>query len=103
MSFRLPQSLESMPTSEQALNVFNAEVLAEKAASLGRAGKLLAERIAALGACVDAAARETLVQDIADAAHHLMIQRELCGLHGHRAVIEEYRLPGEVVARIGAR
>jgi len=61
------------------------------------------DRMTALDACHDATAREALVQAAADAAHVLIIQRELCGLHGHGLVIEDYRLPPEVVGRIGAR
>jgi hypothetical protein len=103
MSFRLPQSLESLPTGEQALSALNAEILAEKAASLGRAARMLTQRMTALEGCRDATARAALVQSAGDAAHSLMIQRELCGMNDHRAVIDDYGIPPEVIARIGAR
>lgn len=46
MSLRLPQDLGSSFAPDRANDAFNHEVLAEKAASLGRAGKKLAANLA---------------------------------------------------------
>jgi hypothetical protein len=31
-----------------------------------------------------------------------LVQRELCGLRDQQQIIAEYRIPGEVLARLGA-
>ncbi|WP_420822447.1 DUF6665 family protein [Sphingomonas crocodyli] len=101
MSLRLPQNLETAFPSDRALNAFHGEVLAEKAASLGRAGKLLASKLALLAKAAPGEDRKSLLQDAADAAHGYFIQRELCGLCTHQTIVKDYKIPREVLARIG--
>ena len=84
------------------MNAFHREVLAEKAAVLGRAGKALAAALNTLRQG-RGGARDDLVRIAADAAHAYFIQRELCGLYDHKVPIEDYEIPREVMARIGAR
>lgn len=103
MSFRLPQNLSTGLARETTDSLLNREILAEKAAALGRAGKLAARRLDALQSSADPAARPGLIRAAADAVYGLLVQRELCGLTDHQAVIEDYDVPGEVVARLGAR
>ncbi|MFK3891753.1 MULTISPECIES: DUF6665 family protein [Sphingomonas] len=103
MSFRLPQNLDTAFPSDRALDAFHSEVLAEKAASLGRAGKLLATRLTLLAEPVSGEDRDSLLQSAADAAHAYFIQRELCGLYNNQAIIEDYEIPKEVLARMGVR
>lgn len=80
---------------------FQREVLAEKAATLGRAGKALEVALAALRAGGDD--RDALVQAAADAAHRYLIQREVCGIHVLGSPLEDFGVPGEVRVRIGVR
>ena len=103
MSFRLPQNLSSGITPDTGVSAFEREVAAEKAASLGRAGKKLGRCLVALRAGEEPGQRDRLLHEAADAAHSYMIQRELCGLTDHRAIIEDYDIPREVIARVGAR
>ena len=42
-------------------------------------------------------------KDAADAVYAFFIQRELCGLRRHDAVIRDLRIPREVLVRLGAR
>ena len=100
MSLRPPQNLGETP-QERALGAFHEDVLAEKAASLGRAGRALATRLALLKEAAPEE-RETALKSAAEAAHHYFIQRELCGFRDHRAIIKDYAIPGAVLARMGA-
>jgi hypothetical protein len=79
------------------------EILAEKAATLGRAGKKLAAKLALLRQAAADADRASLVQDAADAAHNYFIQRELCGLRSHQGAIDDLDIPKEVMARVGIK
>jgi len=103
MSLRLPQTLS---TTASSVEVFDAglqtELMAEKAASLGRAGKRVEKTLAALR---DASAddRPAALKDAADAVWALFIQRELMGQRNQKPLIEHYGIPKEVLARLGAR
>lgn len=103
MSLRLPQDLGSSFAPDRANDAFNHEVLAEKAASLGRAGKKLAAKLAELREANSDADRAPLIREAAEAAHSYFIQRELCGLYAHQPIIDDYDVPREVLARMGAR
>lgn len=82
---------------------FQREVLAEKAATLGRAGRVLEAALAALRDAGPDDDRVALVQAAADAAHRYLIQREVCGIHGLGAPLDDFAVPGEVRVRIGAQ
>lgn len=103
MSLRLPQTLTS---SASAVEVFDAglqtELMAEKAASLGRAGRRVEKTLATLR---DASAddRAAALRDAADAVRSLFVQREICGQRDQKPVIEIYDIPKEVLLRLGAR
>ena len=47
--------------------------------------------------------RSRLLKDAAEAVHGYFIQRELCGLRKHDAVIREYNIPKAVLVRLGAK
>ena len=102
MTLRLPQNLDSHLRADRSMDSFYHEVLAEKAAVLGRAGKNLAAALEDLRRA-ESGARDALVKVAADAAHAYFIQRELCGLYDNKAAIADYAIPGEVLARVGAR
>jgi hypothetical protein len=106
----MPISLAEIAALRQALNsgfgpVEN-EIVAEKASALGHHGRLAEKAVAALHA-FDAAPipgvdRLTLVKAAAREVWKYFIQRELCGLRDQREVIREYRIPREVLTRLGA-
>ena len=47
--------------------------------------------------------REALLKASAEAVHAYFIQRELCGLRRHDAIIREYEIPRVVLVRLGAK
>ena len=102
MSLRLPQELGSPFSADRVHDSINHEILAEKAAPLGRAGKRLAAKLAELSGASAGSDRDLLIREAADAAHSYMIQRELCGLLSQQSPFGDYAVPKEVVARIGA-
>lgn len=104
MSLRLPQNLSTELNVETGASVLDAEILAEKAAALGRAGRRVQQRLEALAA-FDGPADERLrlILSAADAVYGFFVQRELCGLIKHDDVVAHYGIPGEVLARVGAK
>jgi len=103
MSLRLPQTLS---TSASSVEIFDAglqtELMAEKAASLGRAGKRVEKTLAVLR---DASPDDhpAALKEAADAVWSLFVQREICGQRDQKPVIEIYGIPRQVLARLGAR
>lgn len=104
MAVRLPASVTGART-ESSIDVIQHEILAEKAASLGRAGGAIEIAMRALESHTsdDAEARDALVQRAADAVHAFMIQRELLGSRDHRAALASYGVTREVLARVGVK
>jgi hypothetical protein len=81
------------------------EVAEERASALGRLGSRLEAALAALAACPPAAnsdrkIREDLVEQAGYALWLFVVQREACGLRKLDHVIQVYRVPPEVVARM---
>ena len=103
MAVRMPSSLQRPGAQDSALDLLGHEILAEKAASLGRAGQRVEAALARLRDEGDGQARAALLKAAADAVHAYFIQRELCGLRRHDAPIREYDIPRAVLARLGAR
>ncbi|WP_422365888.1 DUF6665 family protein [Pelagibius sp.] len=114
MSFRLPQNLSTGLNAETGASVLDGEILAEKAASLGHAGRQVRQALDALKKLdgdpgkdtrngTTATGRQAALQAAADAVYGYFIQRELCGLMGHDDPIAEYAIPPEVLARVGAK
>ncbi|APH73168.1 DUF6665 family protein [Aquibium oceanicum] len=95
------------PALRQSDSIFDplaAEIMGEKAASLGRAGEKVERSLRALRAHEGSASdRATLLRTAAQAVHAYFIQRELCGLRRHDDVIREYGIPREVLVRLGAQ
>lgn len=100
MSLRPPD----LKAQDSFLDPLGVEIMGEKASSLGRAGEKVEKAIAALAAHAgDEAERRRLVAQAADAVYAYFIQRELCGFRRHHDVIADYRIPREVLSRLGAR
>lgn len=81
------------------------EIAKEKAGTLGRTGRRLEKTLAALRACehADDARREKLIWDATELVTSIIVQREACGLRNPSFVFDFYRVPREVIARIGVR
>ncbi|PBC21064.1 MULTISPECIES: DUF6665 family protein [unclassified Mesorhizobium] len=103
MSLRPPSHLAGSSAAEAAFDALGHEVLAEKAAALGRAGQKVEETLAMLRDNADEELRPKLLKQAAEAVHGYFIQRELCGLRKHDGVIREYDIPRAVLVRLGAR
>ena len=103
MSVRLPQSLTSNTGPESGASILDGEILAEKAAALGHAGKRAEEALRRLKGCGDTSSeRAGALQGAVDAVYAYFIQRELCGFPNHEDPIEQLAIPGEVLVRLGA-
>ncbi len=97
---KLSNSNEADPLSA----AFDYEAASEAAYSLGLAGRRVERTLAALRDCHgDADQRDRWLKLAATAVHHYFIQREILGLRRHESVIRDYEIPGEVLARLGAK
>ncbi len=103
MNFRPPRTVSTQLINSSGTSALEREIIGEKAASLGRAGRLVQQTLKILhdlgGQDVD---RPAAVQSAADAVQSYFVQRELCGLINHDGPIEDYAIPPEVLARLGA-
>jgi len=82
------------------------EIAEERAAALGRLGRRLEAALTALAACPRTASsnrkvRRRLVEQAGYALWLLAVQREACGLNNFAHLLQVYRVPNEVVARMG--
>jgi hypothetical protein len=82
------------------------EIAEEKASALGRLGRRLDAALSALAACPRTAGsnrkiRESLIEEAGYALWLLAVQREACGLNNLAHAVQVYRVPNEVVARMG--
>ncbi|WP_114390668.1 DUF6665 family protein [Notoacmeibacter marinus] len=116
MTLRPPSRYrERLTAIEESCDALGYEIAAEKASSLGRAGKAVGEAMDALRAFEsehgsnnadmgETARRERarLLKRAAEATHAYFIQRELCGLRRHHDAIALFGIPPAVLARLGA-
>jgi hypothetical protein len=82
------------------------EIAEERASALGRLGRRLEAALAALAAYPPTATsertiRDSLVEEAGYALWLFIVQREACGLNDSRHVMQTYRVPNEVYARMG--
>jgi hypothetical protein len=104
MSFRLPGQNSSPASGRTGVDVLDYELMAEKAASLGRAGYYAEQYLRRLREYEgNAEERVVLLKKTTEAVYAWFIQRELCGLRRHDSLIREYAIPREVLARLGAK
>jgi hypothetical protein len=104
MSVRPPQLYYDKSSIQRGFDPLDYEIAAEKAASLGRSGRKVEETLERLRAHQgDPAERIALLKDAAQAVYGYFIQREVCGLRRHQEIIREYRIPNEVLSRLGAK
>ena len=102
MSLRPPQTLSTSPRFETGVSVLEAELAGERATALGRLGREVQAALAALETGRLDADRPARVRAAAQAVWGYFVQRETCGLLDHAAVIADYAIPSEVLARVGA-
>ena len=104
MSARLPEKFAVSLAADTSLGAIDQEILAEKAASLGNAGRKVEKCMERLRANRgDGETRAALVNSTADAVYAYFVQRELCGFRRHDDIIRDYGIPPEVLVRLGAR
>jgi hypothetical protein len=99
---RSPRNAAFRPTG---LDVFEYELVQEKAHALGRMSRRAVEALDALKA-FDAApgdpqARAELVRAAGEALWYYVVQREVCGFRDTEALLRELGVPREVRLRMG--
>ena len=100
----MPVHWQVSASPEAALDLLGHEILAEKAAALGRAAQKAEASLARLRDSQTSPDEHVLlVKQAADAVYAYFIQRELCGFRKHDAVIRDYQIPKEVLVRLGAK
>ena len=82
------------------------EIAEERASALARLGQRLEAALTALAACPrtansDRKIRDGLIEQAGYALWLFVVQREACGLNKIDHVIRVYRVPNEVIARMG--
>ncbi|WP_419907598.1 DUF6665 family protein [Hoeflea sp.] len=95
---------------ETGAGILDGEIMAEMAASIGRAGRAMERALDELkdhdaqppGAGSDARRKE-LVQTAAHRAWMLFVQYEMAGLSSQSQLVRRYGIPPEVLVRVGIR
>ncbi|MFP5077599.1 DUF6665 family protein [Rhizobium sp. YIM 134829] len=101
MVVRPPSSFTNPGARTTGFDLLEYELMSERADALGRHGLKVETAIARLEACSEPAEREALLDAAADAVWSFFITRELCGLRSNKDAIARYRIPREVIARLG--
>jgi hypothetical protein len=110
MTVRPPRQLASKIWTDNPAAALDYEIAQEKASTLGRLGRGLEQALGALrefDAQPNSASDDARVQRrrlVAQAGHALwmfVVQRESLGLRDTRQLMRDYRVPGEVQARMG--
>ncbi|PZQ64598.1 MAG: hypothetical protein DI570_04895 [Phenylobacterium zucineum] len=101
-SLRMPRSFSSRLGFETGESVLAYELLEEQAHSLGRAGRKVEQALADLRGAAPGEARAAALKAAADAVWGFFVQREVLGLRDRNAIIAQYEIPREVLARLGA-
>jgi len=101
-SLRTPQSFVRRLAGESFEAAFNHEVAEEQAAALGRMGRRAEAALAALRDH-EGEGRAAVLKAAADAVWCFFVQREVMGLRDRAQIVADYRIPREVMVRLGAR
>ncbi len=106
MTHDLADRIAILRSGDLAFNVLEADLVAEKASSLGHHGRKVEQAMAALrgfdAATGDPDERLLLVKRAAKEVWAFFVQREICGLRDQKQIIKDYGIPGEVLVRLGA-
>ena len=103
MTVRPPRNTFSRIQVAEAQSPLEAEVAAEKAAALGRAGRAVEQAMAKLAEPAGDADRESRLIEAAETVQAYFLIRELNGFFNQREIIEAFAIPREVLNRIGIR
>lgn len=101
MSLRESLDLIRAVRPEAGTAALQNEIMAERAASLGAAEQRVAKAIAAL----ETASADARAEPLATARKvvwEYFVQRELCGFRRHQDVIQDLKIPAEVLVGLGA-
>ena len=98
----MPQSLIARLRSDNGDASLRHEILEEQATSLGRMGRKAEAALAALAAH-EGEGRAEVLKTAADAVWCFLVQREVLGMRDRAAIVAQYDIPREVMARLGAR
>jgi hypothetical protein len=90
------------PTGEGADAAFRHEVAGEQAAALGRMGRKAEAALMALREH-QGEGRAAILKAACDAVWCFFVQREVMGLRDRAQIVADYRIPREVMVRLGAR
>lgn len=106
MSLTIADLAELRQRLTSGFGPIEAEVMAEKASSLGHHGRQVEKAMAALKA-FDAAPgalenRVPLLKAAAGEVWKFFVLREACGLRDHKDAVRHYEIPPEVLVRLGA-
>ena len=101
-SFRMPQNLNTRLLYETGESVLRGEIAQEQAASLGRMGRKAEVALAKLREH-EGEGRAEVLKAATDAVWCCLVQREGMGLRDRAQIVADYRIPREVMARLGAR
>lgn len=91
--------MSSKLTDQRPPDPLEYELQEGRAIALGKAGQKLEAALALLTA--SEGEREQLLADAADAVWSYMIVRETLGFHDHALALGVYRVPPQVMARVG--
>lgn len=101
---RPPKSLTNLPTTgsrqPSGAEVLEAEMRGEQAYALGLAAERMERTLTELS---QSNGDPRHVQLAADAVQSFFIQREMIGFANHDYVVEFYKIPSFVMARVGAK
>ena len=86
-------------SDKDAVKAIEYQLEDNRAYALGQAGKRVEKAMAALEA--GGKDRDVLLDEAADAVWRLLIVREAAGFRDPKATFTAYRVPPEVIARIG--
>ena len=106
---RLPKNLSNTLSFETGVlnsgaSALEAELLGEKAYSLGLAAKAVETSLEKLRVFKGSnAERLRAIQVSADAVYAYFVQRELMGFTNHDHPIEHFSIPDEVLAKVGVK
>lgn len=92
-------------STEARHNALEYDLRRERASALGNSGRAVQDALLALrnANADDAVLQHKLLYAAAKCVWRYFVQREACGMRDHDLVIEEYAIPKQVLARVGAR
>lgn len=105
-ALRLPQHLAEPAHTDSGEAHLRFDLLEDIDSAVGHTERAVDRTLRALrdhdAAGGDAAVRQRLLDEAVEATWRLIVQHEAGDLTDHHALIERYRIPAEVMVRIGA-